>query len=518
MIFSRDISGTSNRVFLLFILAVAVWISGLIIVFESESSITGLEGLRLAFAGAALIAPAFTHFAVVFPQRAQSIPKIFLPFLYIVGITFSFAAIFTEDLVENILLLTLGYRASYGWLHPLFGVYFIGSMSVALWIIFYKYKAVIAEKKPQMRFFLLGAAATVILTTTTNFIIPTLTGVSLYSRYGPFGMIPFVFLTSYAIIRHNFLNIRLIAAELFTFSIVFTLFIRFLLSQNTQDLVFNGAILVAMVIFGDLLIRSVLKEVKSREKITELASELQKSNAELKKLDAAKSEFVSIASHQLRAPLTVIKGYISMFLDGTFGQVTQGGKEALGKVAFSAEQLVKLVGDLLNLSRIESGKLRYTLTRTNILSLIQQVAEEFKISFEEKGLKLEIMNSLSKPIYLYVDPDKLREVMINLISNALKYASRKVEIEVEDMGMGTHDSTVRLIVKDDGIGIKAEDLPGIFTKFHRTPEAQKIDPNGMGIGLYFVKRIVEDHGGKVRVDSQGLGKGTSFVVDLPLNE
>jgi signal transduction histidine kinase len=261
-----------------------------------------------------------------------------------------------------------------------------------------------------------------------------------------------------------------------------------------------------------------MKEVYDKNRIAELAEQLRESNKELKKLDAAKSEFVSIASHQLRAPLTVIKGYISMFLDGTFGAIASNGKEALSKVAFSTEQLVKLVGDLLNLSRIESGKLRYTLTRTDILSLIKEVLEEFRISFEEKKIKLNLVNSLSKPIYLYADSDKIREVALNLISNALKYAKEKVDIEVESLGHGKHDSMVRIVVKDDGIGIKSEDLASIFTKFHRTPEAQKIDPNGMGIGLYFVKRIVEDHGGTIRVESEGLGTGSTFSVELPIQQ
>lgn len=373
------------------------------------------------------------------------------------------------------------------------------------------------KRRTQFIFIIVGTLFGLILAGSTNIVLP------LFNRFeylwaGPVGAAVWAAILTYGILRHRLLNIKVISTEIFAGIIWALLLVNVFFFQSSNELIFNVFLFLASILIGGLLIQSVIREVEQKEKLEDLSMELAAANKELKKLDAAKSEFVSIASHQLRAPLTIIKGYVSMLLDGTFGSVAQNGKEALSKVAFSTEQLVKLVGELLNLSRIESGKLRYTLTRTNILALIQEVIEEFKVAANEKGIKLNLLNILSEPIYLYVDSDKMREVMFNLISNALKYAKEKADIEIVDSASGGKESSIRLIVKDDGIGIKSEDLSSIFAKFHRTPEAQKVDPNGMGIGLYYVKRVVEDHGGKVRVESEGLGKGSTFFVELPLNK
>ena len=124
-----------------------------------------------------------------------------------------------------------------------------------------------------------------------------------------------------------------------------------------------------------------------------------------------------------------------------------------------------------------------------------------------------IENTIGDEVKFVFDPDKMREVVINLVHNAIKYTSNaKVTVHLEK----TDDKNIRLSVCDGGMGIKKEDLSRLFTKFVRTDEAKASDPNGMGIGLYFVKRVVEDHGGRVGVESEGMGKGSIFTVELPL--
>lgn len=516
LVYLKERSNPLNRQFLVFILSVSTWIAGLLVVFTVQDETAALYGLRLAFAGAFLIAFTISHFAVIFPRRLFLIPFGLIPFLYVLA---GIAVIFiltTDVLVKGVKLFPLGYQAFYGALYPLFTVYFIALFLGTIAVIFYKYLRADQYTRPQLRFFLIGVATSATMATTTNLIIPLITGLSSYSQYGPVAITPFVVLTAYAVVRHNLLEVKVIAAELFTFAMIFVLFIRLLLSQNREDLVFNGAMFLAISVLGNLLIRAVTKEVRSREKIAKLARELQVSNEELKKLDEAKSEFISIASHQLRAPLAIIKGYISLALEGTLGTISDQAKDALGKVTTSANQLVKLIGDLLNLSRIEAGKIKYVFTPTDAAKMLKGIVGEFQNAAAAKNKKLELESTVDA-LFLKLDPDKMREVFINLIDNGLKYARSKVTVSLEGALMEGKQA-LRLAVRDDGMGIAPQDLGKLFIKFSRTNEAQKNDPNGLGIGLYFAKRVVEDHGGKVWAESEGLEKGSTFIVELPVQQ
>ncbi|MDP3790967.1 MAG: HAMP domain-containing sensor histidine kinase, partial [Candidatus Omnitrophota bacterium] len=241
---------------------------------------------------------------------------------------------------------------------------------------------------------------------------------------------------------------------------------------------------------------------------------LAESNEALKMLDTAKSEFISIASHQLRAPLTVIKGYVSMTLEGSFGKVTEKTKGALLKVAVSAEQLIKLIGDMLNLSRMESGKIQYRFVEADRVAVAKGVIDEYQPEAKKRGLEILFDNKLPGEFLMKFDPDKIREVVINLVHNAIKYTPKgKITVELSQHD-GVNDR-VRLAVCDEGMGIKPGDISRLFTKFVRTDQAQISDPNGMGIGLYFVKRVAEDHGGRVWAESEGIGNASTFAGVLP---
>ena len=181
--------------------------------------------------------------------------------------------------------------------------------------------------------------------------------------------------------------------------------------------------------FSFLLIRSVLHEVRQREEISKLAEDLRVANAELKKLDQMKSEFVSLASHQLRAPLTAIKGYISLIQEGSYGQVSNVLKDALRKIYISNETLINLVGDFLNLSRIESGKMKYMFEPMQMEEIVQGVFEEFKEVVKEKKLELRYENQDKPLAKAMLDKDKFKQVIMNLIDNAIKYTMKgKIEV------------------------------------------------------------------------------------------
>jgi len=245
---------------------------------------------------------------------------------------------------------------------------------------------------------------------------------------------------------------------------------------------------------------------------------LEQMNVKLAKMDALKSEFVSMAGHQLRAPLTVIKGYISLVLDGTIKGANAAVKDALGRAMFSTEQLVKLVGSLLDLSRIESGKIKYDMAEWDLAHIVSEVIDKFKQGAEKKEIALVFENHAAARMKFSFDQDKIREAVVNYVDNAIKYSSEggRVVVGLDVAGSGS-DAKARVSVHDSGLGIKHEDIAKLFDKFSRTDEAKNYDPNGMGIGLFFAKRVVQDHGGRVGAESDGIGKGSTFWFELPMS-
>lgn len=481
----------------------------------SKSKDLGEIGLRIAFTGAAFVAPSFFHFSMIFPRRFVFSNRYVLFLIYFTGVIFAYLALFTGQIIHGITLLFLGYKADYGSAYPFFGLFFVGTMGFALWLILHKYYASPPELKPQIRFILVGTMIAVVGATITNLLIPIFTGVSFYSRYGPLALLPFVVLTTYAIIRHNLLNIKVIATELLASVLIFIIFIKFLLSQGVGDFIINAVILSAVSVIGIFLIKAVYKEVHNREKIAELARQLTERNTELKKLDNAKSEFISIASHQLRTPLTIIRGYLSMLLENSFGKLDKNFVKPLRQSMASTEELINLVNDLLDLSRIEAGRLQYDFQPIVLGELVKKAVLSFEESAKSKHLGLNFADATGASGRIFGDFYKLYEAISNLIDNAIKYSQKGIiTVKLEEVETSDRERKIRLSVRDTGMGIRQEDINRLFTKFWRSEEAQKTQSGGMGIGLYLVKRIVEDHKGRVWVESEGSGLGSTFFVEL----
>jgi len=252
--------------------------------------------------------------------------------------------------------------------------------------------------------------------------------------------------------------------------------------------------------------------VKLEKTVKERTAELRKANIQLEELDEAKSEFISIASHQLRTPLTVIKGYISMILEGSFGKTSKVISENLKKVYSSNERLIGLVEDLLNISRIESGRQEYNFQPINLAELGTTVYDELVQKAKDKGLKLNFTKPSKTLPKVVADSDKLHEVMINFTDNSVKYTPKgKV-----DMSIYQKDDNLIFAVKDTGIGMNEDDKGHLFKKFSRAEGTFLIHTEGTGLGLYVAKMIAESHMGKVWAESEGRGKGSTFYMAIPI--
>jgi signal transduction histidine kinase len=268
-----------------------------------------------------------------------------------------------------------------------------------------------------------------------------------------------------------------------------------------------------MIILGLLLNRSVKQEVAARQKIQLLAVDLEKANVRLTELDRQKSEFVSFATHQLRAPLTAMKGYASLLLEGDMGKLPKEAKQGVDRIYESTKTLTSIVDDYLNISRIELGTMKYAFETIDLKMLIEDTVAELKPNIDKSGLAFAFMAENSGTDYrITADRDKLKQVIANVIDNSMKYTPKGSIAATLSLDKPHHKFI--FAVKDSGVGIAPETLPRLFQKFSRADNANKVNIRGTGLGLFVAKQMVEAHHGTIRAESAGEGKGSTFIVEL----
>ncbi|MFH1946747.1 MAG: HAMP domain-containing sensor histidine kinase [Candidatus Magasanikbacteria bacterium] len=248
-------------------------------------------------------------------------------------------------------------------------------------------------------------------------------------------------------------------------------------------------------------------------RLANLAHDLEKANLKLQELDRQKTEFLSIASHQLRTPLSIMKGYIELIEDGAFGKVAKPTVETLDKMNKSNERLVKLVDEFLDITRIEQGRTKFDFAKSDMNRLINSVVAELKERAQDKKLKI-VWKPRFKNTNVMMDEEKVRHVVFNFIDNAIKY-STKGKIVVNLL---KEKKKYIITVKDNGIGFDKNDEVNFFQKFYRGNNVKGTNVTGTGLGIYVCKKFIETHGGRVWAKSRGLGKGGEFGFWIPVKE
>lgn len=258
-------------------------------------------------------------------------------------------------------------------------------------------------------------------------------------------------------------------------------------------------------------------------KVTERTRELSEANRKLQTLDQLKSEFVSNASHELRTPLTAIRMSVDNLLDGVAGETGPKLQRYLATVKSNTDRLARLVTDLLDLSRIEAGRVELRRSAVPLPDLMQEMAENLGPMAARKGLTLAVSPS-GTPLLAFADRDKVQQVLINLVENAMKFTPEGGQITVsaragdsplQPPGSPAAPRSVEVAVEDTGEGIPPDELPSIFEKFYQVRREGRAKPQGTGLGLAISKSLIELHGGWIRVESE-VGRGTRFVFTLPM--
>lgn len=236
-----------------------------------------------------------------------------------------------------------------------------------------------------------------------------------------------------------------------------------------------------------------------------VVKELRKSNDKLKALDEAKDEFISMASHQLRTPLTSMKGYVSMVLEGDAGKISPMQRKLLKQAFGSSQRMVYLIADLLNVSRLRTGKFVIERNPTNLAEVVEGELDQLRETAKVRNLTLEY----DKPKHfesLMLDETKTRQVIMNFVDNAIYYtpAGGHIKVSIADNGR-----SVEFRVKDDGIGVPKADQHQLFGKFYRAGNARDARPDGTGLGLFMARKVIVAQGGSIIFESKE-GKGSTF--------
>lgn len=331
---------------------------------------------------------------------------------------------------------------------------------------------------------------------------------------GPIGMNLFLILLTYTIVKFKTFNIKLAGAQALVIGLLALVGSLLFVAKSDTTRIVAGATLVFTAISGFFLVRSVKREIKQREELEILTTQLEAANARLKELDKAKSEFVSIASHQLRSPLTAIRGYASMLAEGSFGKMPEKAMESAKRIEDSAKLMAMSIEDYLNVSRIESGNMKYNLSDFNVRDMVDNLCDDLRPEALKKNLILLFRSNLQSRGVVNADVGKTNQIIHNLINNSLKYTEKgSVSVFVRD---DIKKKRIYVDITDTGIGMSKETMAKLFNKFTRADNANSVNVSGTGLGLFVALKMAEAMGGTITCQSDGDGKGSTFTFELPL--
>ncbi len=305
-----------------------------------------------------------------------------------------------------------------------------------------------------------------------------------------------------------------------------------------QIIVFSFLVLVAVIILSVILAHKIVNPIKKLEEGTETVAKgkfdepvniktgdeiedlgvaFNKMTEGLKQLQALKDEFVFIAAHELKTPVAAIKGYLSIINDGLAGPVSDKVKEFIGKVLNANSRLIRLVEDLLEVARADAGKITIAVAPTDIAAVVNETISELKPLADEKAIKVTYNTaSLGENIpKAAADGGRVREVLVNLIGNAIKYMGNRATEKTIDISHEVKDGMLVTHIKDNGLGMSKESQAKLFQKFYRVATKETATISGTGLGLFIVKQIIEKMNGTISVESEE-GKGSTFSFSLPL--
>jgi signal transduction histidine kinase len=286
------------------------------------------------------------------------------------------------------------------------------------------------------------------------------------------------------------------------------------LTEGDEELASILADQVSQAVKNARLFEEVYRNRQSLEiNVQERTRELSLALEEVQKISKTKSDFISAVSHELRTPLTSIKGYAALLMTGKMGQIPANVHDRLEKINKHSDSLVKFINALLDIARIESGRVEMQKTEQPLSAIVESTRDLLSPQIKEKNIQLSTTLAPQLP-NIAIDASQIERVLINLIGNAIKFTPENGKISVR---LSEENQQLMFEVSDTGIGMSEEDLNNLFTEFYRAENAINQNIKGSGLGLALAKKIIEAHGGKIWATSQ-LNAGSTFYFSLPAGE
>ena len=334
----------------------------------------------------------------------------------------------------------------------------------------------------------MGMSCTAALLLVFNVVLPNIFSNLSFIPLAALFTLPFIAFTSYTIYRHHWLNLRVATTALLGFMVTVFSFVNIIFATDLSAIAINVTAFVIVLLGSVKIVRDTLA--------------LQIVNEE-------RSEFMSFASHEIRNPITAMRGYASLITDGTTGDVSATTKDVAQKILVQGNDVLNLIAQYLSKSKMELGQISYAKGPFDMGALVESIASGYKPHAEQKGLFLHSELDASQKYIVVGDEGKVKEVIGNIVDNSLKYTKQGgITISVE-----RHGVSIRAVVSDTGVGIPTETLPQLFKKFSRA-DAQKVNLLGTGIGLYLAKTFIEAQGAHIWAESEGTDKGSRFIIEF----
>ncbi|MBI4457681.1 hypothetical protein HY633_01825 [Candidatus Uhrbacteria bacterium] len=470
----------------------------------------GLLFFQLEFISTVFIAYFFYVFSYNFPiprRTTMGEQLLVLPAVFFSVLTF------TGLLVRNVAIVGDSVPYNFGVFYGLFLTYLFMAVGGGVVHLVRKMRSADVIVRAQLSYVLFGLA----LTASTALVFSVLLAgrvPAAISRFGLYGVLFFVGLTTVAVVKHQLMNLEMVATEATVIGILVVLALETFLSSTSTEFLFRAVFFWLVAVFGFLLIRSALEGSRRRYEAEIFKRQLFELQHRFGMLERARKEFISIASHQLRTPLTVIRGYLSLALEGIYGTTSDRVVEALNRSYEQAEQTIRLVDHLLSISSLESGTVKYDMKPHKIQDLAKKVVAEYAMEAEKKSVSLRLALRKSGIPKVWFDEKKIVEVIRNLVDNAVKYTDRGSVV----VSVGLAGDHAVVSIADTGLGMTPDDLAQCFQKLSRGETVKAAHPIGTGLGLFISKKYVEAHGGSISAKSDGPGKGSVFSFTLPLGE
>lgn len=510
----NDFKSITNKTFLGFALVTTLWGVVNYLNYQAQERLLVLWLIRSVMFFAVWQSFFLFQFMYVFPKEKIKFPK-WYQFYLIPLVIFTAVLTLTPLVFYDVELAPVGEvsRPRPGPGVTIFGIISVGLVLISILLLILKFMKSSGVERIKIRYVLIGTILMFFLIISFNFFASVLFNTVRFIPLGALFTFPFIAFTSYAILRHRLFNIKVAGTAVLVFLLSVVTFSEVILARELSLILYRASVFILVLLFGVLLIKQVLREVELREELARAYEVEKRANEELEKLDKIKNQFLLITQHNLRKPLTSMRGFLDILINGVLGKQNKKTIEGAKNLQAAVEDSIEEVGDFLNIAQFQMGKSAVDLKpNVELLPILDRIFAKLKIQADAKGIYLKF-DKPDKPIVINADSVKLKAALSNIIDNAIKYTMKGgVTISIK-----YQVSSIKIEVRDTGIGVPKDKIESIFeTQFERTEQAKRTAEIGKGIGLYLSAQIIKSHNGKIWAESEGEDKGSTFYIELPL--